>query len=194
MRSTTSQTQEDGTITFESINDVPEEMIIRNGNGEPESSSSSEGDCVPMQVENGNIPRACSVSYDESLNGLLAASRRRQSQTSHHHSSKPSTVRQRDHESHENERHRPVPAPSPPNARNRHHRHPSPHNGGRRAAPHYSEVPDTVYHPPPPPMRRHMESRGTPRPRARRAHPGGQSSGGQYSGGRSGSPPRPLSG
>jgi hypothetical protein len=56
MRSTTSQTQEDGAIMFESINDVPEEMIIQNGNGEPESSS--EDDCFPMQVENGNIPRA----------------------------------------------------------------------------------------------------------------------------------------
>jgi hypothetical protein len=91
MRSTTSQTQEEGIITFESIDNVPEEMIIRNGNGKPESSS--EDDCVPMEVENGNVPQPCSLSYAELLNRFSAVSRKRQSQASHHHSSKPSTVR-----------------------------------------------------------------------------------------------------
>jgi hypothetical protein len=180
-RSTTSQTQEDGTTTFESINDVPEEMIIRNGNGEPESSS--EDDCVPMQVENGNVPRAYSLSYAESLNGLLAASRKRQSQTSHHHSSKPSTVRQRDHE---NERQRPAPAPSPPNGPNR---HPRPHSSGRAPAPDIGSLSSYNDNHPSTRVHHNMDTRGTPRPRVRRGH-----SGARPSRGRSGTPPRPLSG
>jgi hypothetical protein len=94
-RSTTSQTQEDGTTTFESINNMPEEMIIQNGNGEPKSSS--EDDCIPMQVENGNVPQAYSLLYAKSLNRLLAASRKHQSQTSYHYLSKPSLLVQTIH-------------------------------------------------------------------------------------------------
>jgi hypothetical protein len=116
MRSTTSQTQEEGIITFKGINDVPEEMIIRNGNGKPESSSKD--DCIPMEVENGNIPQACSLSYAELLNGFSAVSRKHQSQVSHHHSSKPSTICRRNHKTHKNEHHRRAPA------------HPSPHVSG----------------------------------------------------------------
>ena len=39
IRSTGSQTKEEGIVTFETINDVLEGMVIRNGDGQPESSS-----------------------------------------------------------------------------------------------------------------------------------------------------------
>jgi hypothetical protein len=104
MRSTTSQTQKEGIIMFEGIDNVPEEMIIRNGNGKPESSS--ENDCVLIEVENGNVLQPCSLSYAKLLNRFSATSCKCQSQASHHHSSKPSTVHQHNHETHENECHR----------------------------------------------------------------------------------------
>lgn len=102
-RSTTGQTQEEGIIMFEGIDDVPEEMIIRNGDGKPESSS--EDDCVPMQTENGNVPQVCFLLYAESLNGVSAASHKRKRQSSHHHSSKPSIIRRRTHKTHQNNHH-----------------------------------------------------------------------------------------
>jgi len=56
VRSSVSQAHEEGAVIFESLDDVPEVMIIRNGHGEPES---SDEEWVPTQAVTGNVVYPC---------------------------------------------------------------------------------------------------------------------------------------
>ena len=56
LRSSASQANEEGAVIFESLDDVPEAMIIRNGHGEPES---SDEEWVPTQGFKGNVVYTC---------------------------------------------------------------------------------------------------------------------------------------
>lgn len=56
VRSVAGGAHEEGPVVFETLDDVPDAMIIRNGHGEPES---SDEEWVPTQVFNGNVIYPC---------------------------------------------------------------------------------------------------------------------------------------
>lgn len=56
VRSSASQAHEESAIVFENLDDVPDEMIVRNGYGEPESSGE---EWVPTHADTGNVVYPC---------------------------------------------------------------------------------------------------------------------------------------
>jgi hypothetical protein len=70
IRLTGSQTREEDVVTFETIDDVLEGMVIQDSDGQPESSS--EDDWAVAQAETGILPQVTFLSHVEPLNCFLA--------------------------------------------------------------------------------------------------------------------------